>query len=80
MNQKSSVVRFRNNQSQKTKKITFQISLTQKVSHAMLLIAFCSLLFGALQLIIINSYYALLYLIKNTQPNTLSTIQLRILG
>jgi len=54
--------------------------LNIKVCHAMMLIAHCSLLFAALQFVVITRYYASLRLAKNKQQCTLSTIQLRILG
>lgn len=54
--------------------------LTLQMNHAMMLIAHCSLLFAALQFVVITSYYASLRLAKNKQQCTLSTIQLRILG
>ena len=54
--------------------------LTLKVFHAMMLIAHCSLLFAALQFVVITRYYASLRLAKNKQQCTLNTIQLRALG
>ena len=78
-NLKSSVDRFSNGQSHEIKQIFFQMPLTLKVNHAMMLIAHCSLLFSALQFVVITSYYASLRLVKNKQRCTLSTIQLGIL-
>jgi len=79
-NLKSSVGRLINDQSDETKQIFFQMPLTIKVKHAIVPIAHCSLLFAALQFVVITCYYASLRLAKNKQQCTLSTIQLRILG
>jgi len=80
MNLKSSVDRFSNDQTYQTKQIFYQILPTLKVSDAMMLIAHCSLLFTALQFVVITRYYALLRMVKNKQQYTLNTIQLRRLG
>ena len=80
MNLKSSVDRLENCQANETKKMFYIMPLALKVSHAMLLIAHCSLLFAALQFVVITRYYASLRLAKNKQQCTLSIIQLRVLG
>ena len=80
MNLKPSVDCFRNNQPDEIKQIFCQTPHTLKLSDSMMPIARCSLLFAALQFVVITCYHASLRLAKNKQQCTLSTIQLRILG
>jgi len=80
LNLKFLVDRFINGQSNEKGKIFCQMPFTIKVNQAMMLIAHCSLLFAALQFVVITRYYASLRLAKNKQQCTLSTIQRMILG
>jgi hypothetical protein len=64
----------------KLRQLFYDMALTNRVNHAMMFIARCSLFFAALQLVAITSYYASLRLAKKKQQRTLNTIQLRFLG
>jgi len=68
---------FTNGHSHETKQIFYQIPLTIKMVHTMMLIAQYSLLFAALQFVVITRYYASLRLAKNKQQCTHSTEDFR---
>jgi len=56
------------------------MTLTFKMSNAMMLIARRSFFFAALQLVVVTSYCFSLCLAKKKQQRTLNITQLRILG
>ena len=80
INLESSVDRYNNISNLIKKIIFFYMTLTFKMSSAMMLIAHRSFFFTALQFVVITSYYVSLRLAKKKQQRTLNITQLRILG